>query len=133
LYIYSRDLASIKQVGQSDDPEGVFYLPQFLKQFECNKGKYYWLSNTNLQILKEDTGELVRSVEVKADNFVIDSDDSVVLLNKETQRLNWFCENGTLIDQSNIKNYKYNLILSLTKDGEPVFYDTSNQKILFLD
>jgi hypothetical protein len=70
LYIYSRDLASIKQVGQSDDPEGAFYLPQYVKQFECNKGKYYWLNATNLQILKEDTGELVRSVEVKADNFV---------------------------------------------------------------
>ena len=46
LLIYNRNLMFLKQVGQSANPTGAFYLPTDIKQFESHKGKYYWLSDT---------------------------------------------------------------------------------------
>ncbi len=86
------------------DPEGCFYFPTGINQFESHKGMYYWLSFNNLQILREDNGKLVESVAVQAENFVIDSSGNVVLFNNATNEL--------LIML---------LRVSMTKDGEPAF------------
>ena len=56
LHVYNFELVLIKQVGQANNPSGPFYLPTGIKQLEVNKGKFYWLNNTNLQILKEGNG-----------------------------------------------------------------------------
>jgi hypothetical protein len=75
----------LKQVGQSNDPKGAFYLPTGIKQFESHKGIYYWLNDSNLQILREDDGQLVKSVTLIANIFIIDSSDKVVLINNATK------------------------------------------------
>jgi len=38
LYIYNNELQFLKQVGQSNNPTGAFYLPTDIKQFESHKG-----------------------------------------------------------------------------------------------
>ncbi len=127
LFIYNNELQFLKKVGQSNDTTGAFYLPtNNIKQFESHKGMYYWLNNTNLQILREDNGQLVKSVAVNANNFIIDSSDNVVLINNTTKELNYFTADGTLVDQTPLDNYTADLRLSLTIDGQPLFYsDTS--------
>jgi len=75
LYIYQNDLKPLNQVGQSNNSTGAFYFPTDIKQFESHKGMYYWLNNTNLQILREEDGQLVKSVSVTTNNFIIDSND----------------------------------------------------------
>ena len=122
LYIYNYDLVLLKTVGQQNNPTSPFYLPTGIKQFEVNKGKIYWLNNTNLQIVKQDNGELVKSVTVTAKNFIIDFDDNIVLVNNATKEINRFTADGTLVDQMAIENYTAGLCLSLAKDGEPLFY-----------
>ena len=117
-------------MGQPNNPSGQFYLPKGVNQFEVNKGKFYWLSKTSLQILKEDTGELIKSVPVSADNFAIDSEDNVILINTATKEINRFTADGTHLDQIPIENYTPGLRLSLTKDGEPLFYSDTT---LFLN
>ena len=88
--IYNHDLVLQKEVGQTNNPTGTFYFPTGIKQFECNKGRYYWLNNTNLQVLKEDTGKLVKSVKIAADNFTIDSSVIVVLIKNAAKEVNHF-------------------------------------------
>ena len=130
LYIYNSELVLLKQVGQQNNPTDAFYLSTLIKQFEINNGKIYWLNSTKLQILKEDTGEPIKSVSVTADNFAIDSDDNVVLVNNATKEINFFTADGTLVDQMAIENYTAGLGLSLTKDREPLFYSDTT---LFLN
>jgi hypothetical protein len=89
----------LKQVGQTYNPTGAFYLPFGIKQFESHKGMYYWLYDTNLHILREDNGKFVKSVAVTANNFIIDSIDNVFLIKNATKELNYFTADGTLEDQ----------------------------------
>jgi len=117
LYVYNNELQLLKQVGQSNNPKGAFYLPTDIKQFESYKGMYYWLNNTNLQILREDDGQLVKSVAVTANNFIIDCSDNVVLINNASKELNDFTADGTLVDQIPLDNYTTDLRLSITIDG----------------
>ena len=93
-----------------------------LNKVHSNKGKYYWLSDIKLQILKEDNGELVKSVAVKANNFIINSSDNIVLINNATKELNYYTSDGILVDHIPIDNFTPGLRLSFTKDGEPLFY-----------
>jgi len=115
-------LQFLKQVGLSNNPTGAFYLPTDIKQFESHKGMYYWLNNTNLQILREDNGQLVKSVAITASNFIIDSSDKVVLINNATKELNYFTTDGTLVDQTPLDNYTADLRLSMTIDSELLFH-----------
>ena len=87
LCVYDYELVLIKQVGQQNNPTGPFYFLTGIKQLEVNKGKIYFLNCRNLQILKEDSGELVKSVAVDADNITFDSEDNVVLINNATQEI----------------------------------------------
>ena len=123
--IYNKDLKFLKRVGQRNNPTGAFYIPSVMKKFESHKGRYYWLSETNVQILREDNGELIRSVAVKANNFIIDSRDHVVLVNNATKEVNLFNEDGNLVDKIPIDNFKDGLKLSLTKDDEFLFYNNT--------
>jgi len=122
LSIYNRELELLKQVGQRSDPKSAFFLPDDIKQFESHKGKYFWLDNSKLQILREDNGELVNSVLVCANSFLIDSNDDVVLINSATKEINRFNENGILLDQIPIYNYTIGLKLALRKDGGLIFF-----------
>jgi len=120
LCIYNSELELLRQVGQSMNPEGCFYFPTGINQFESHKGMYYWLSFKNLQILREDNGKLVESVAVQAENFFIDSNDNVVLFNNATKELNFYTADGILVDQIPLDIYTTGLRVSMTKDGEPV-------------
>ncbi len=116
----------LKQVGQSNNPTGAFYFPTGIKQFESHKDMYYWLNNTNLQILREDDGLLVESVAVTTNSFIIDSNDNVILINNATKELKYYTADGILVDQIPLANYTVDLRLSIKIDGELLFYsDTS--------
>ena len=124
LRIYNQDLVSIKIIGQNDVPTEPFYFPTDIKQFECKNGKYFWLDNTNLQILREDNGVLIKSLKVTADNFSFNSNENIVLLNKATKELNYFSKEGAFIESIPIENYHDGLtLMSLKKNDEPIFFD----------
>ena len=104
-----------------------FYFPSEINEFEWHKGKYYWLDETRLQILREYNGQLVKSVAVKANNFTFDSSDNVVLVNHATKEINVFTVDGILMDQIPLDNYIAGLGISLTKDDQPLFYSLVTQ------
>ena len=84
---------------------------------------------THLQILNEDSGELIKSVEVDAANFTFDTKGNIVLLNLGTKELNYFSSDGSLFERKAINYDGCCYKLSLTKDDQPVFCDSEN--ILF--
>jgi len=123
LYLYNHDLVFLRNVGLQNNPTGAFYLPPGFKQFEINKGKIYFLSNASLQILKEDTGVLVKSVGITAENFIIDSDDNIVLINNATKEINYFDEIGNIMDHVLVENFTAGLKISTRKYSDPLFYN----------
>ena len=69
----------------------------------------------------QDNGEVVRSVEVEAERFIIDSRDKIFLINNATREINCFNANGIRLGQIPIDNFTGGLKLALTKEDETVF------------
>ena len=75
----------------------------------------------------------MKSIKVKADCFLFDSKDKIVLLNKDAKELNYFNIEEKLIESIPILNYMDGLnLMSLSKDDEPVFFDTAKKLLIFI-
>ena len=142
LDIYNRELDLIESAGQEDGLAGAFYTPKLqgdrLQQFEFRNGKFFWLSDSHLEI-SEDHGELIKSIEIQAQNFVFDSTGRIVLFDKISQELNYFAEDGTLVERVLVDNCEDLVVsnceevsLSLTQDDEPVLFDQKSLTIYFI-
>ena len=128
LRIYNKEFAFIKVIGQNTIPTGAFYIPADITQFECKNGKYFLLNKTNFQILGENNGELIKTIQLTADNFVFDSKDMIVLLNKAKKELTCYNDKGDIIESIPIENYRDGLTLkSLSKNDEPIFFDIATR------
>ena len=110
----------------------MFYIPSVIKQFESRNGKYFWLNNTNLQILNETDGKLIKSIEIESDKFLFDSQNNIVLINKKTKEINYFNDLGILQDMMAIDNYRDGLDLIISKDDELILFDKTSKKILLI-
>jgi len=97
-------------------------LPTAIKQFESHKGKYYWLSDTKLQILREDNGQLVNSVTISADSFSHIDSSHVVLVNNATKEINYFNADGYLVNHKPIDNYRADVRFSLTNEAKSFLF-----------
>ena len=74
--------------------------------------------------MKEDNGELVKTIEVKATRFIFDSIGNIVLYDDDAKELNWFNNEGVLLNELSIENYRGDIIFqSLSKYDEPIFFD----------
>ena len=73
---------------------------------------------------------MIKSIEVKANNFVFDSKDRIVILNQTTEEMIYINYDVDLVDNVSVDYDKFDdLDLFLGKDGKLVFLD--KKKILF--
>ena len=114
---------------QSATSEKPFYFPANVKQFECVDGKLIWLNATQLQILNEKTGDLIRSVKVVADKFILNSKNKIVLLNQAVQRLQVFHIDGALLAEFKVEENLLDVTFFLDKQDNVLFF---NKKTLCL-
>ncbi len=126
LCVFTKELKFVKRVGQSWSQNKPFYFSDDIKQFESHKGRYYWLNNKKLQILREDNGILVKSVPVAADSFIFDSNDYVVLINNATKEVNRLSKDGCVVHSLPIDNYTAGLKLALRRNDELMFFSNSS-------
>ena len=113
------------QAYQSTDSRYPFYFPSDIKQFECADDKFIWLNETKLQILNEKSGKAIKSIDVTADKFILDSQNQIHVINKvaQNQKLQVYQLDGTLLREYLVEE---NLL------GQPFFLDTQD-KILFFN
>jgi len=71
--------------------------------------------------LREENGLLVNSVTISADSFIIDSSHAV-LVNNATKEINYFNEDGYLVNHIPIYNYRADVRFSLTNEAKSFFY-----------
>jgi len=131
LNIFDRQLKLIKSIGQRAWPSRPFYFPANIRQFECNNGRYFVLTRTHLRIMREDSGELIRSIEVAANNFIVNSrDGSVVLMNKSKKGLDYYTGDGVLFAFVHLEDFCDDLSLAIAQDNTPIFFNCN--KIFFI-
>ena len=114
---------------QTATPGKPFYFPTNVKQLECVDGKLIWLNATKLQILNEKTGELIKSIQLVADKFIVNSKNKIVLLNQTVQRLQMFHTDGALLAEYKIDENLLDVTLFLDRQDNVLFF---NKKTLCL-
>ena len=112
-----------------------FYLPETIKQFEANSGRYYWLSGTHLNVLDARLGTVVSSIEVKASKFLFDSKLGVVLFDEATREINFFDGDLNLVERVYVENlvgsWACDSALFLNQADEPFVFKKSLKKVCF--
>ena len=107
---------------QSKYPDEPFYFPSDILQFEWANEKFIWLNKTNLQILDDTSGKVVKSIEVDADKFILDSQSNICLTNKTAKKLQVYGNLGSLLEE--------NLVEQELLD-QPLFLDWEDKFIYF--
>ena len=67
LNVYNLKLELVILIEQTYYPNDPFYFPTDIIQLEAKNGKYFWLNPSGLNILNEQTGVLIKKIEIKAD------------------------------------------------------------------
>jgi len=81
--------------------------------------------------MREDSGELIGSIEVAANNFIVNSrDGSVVLLNKSKNGLDYYTGDGVLSAFVHLEDFCDDLSLAIAQDNTPMFFNCN--KIFFI-
>ena len=124
ILIQSRIDKNIQRLKyESTDPDEPFYFPSDIKQFECANGKFIWLNKTKLQILNEKSGEVIKSIDLTADKFVLDSQNQIYLINQAAHKLQVYQIDGSLLAEYQVEENLINQSFFLDKPDKFVFFN----------
>ena len=131
LYIYSWKLERITTLGQRDSPKRCFYFPSDIKQIDNRDGKYFWLNPVCFNIMNELNGQIVNSIEIKANKFVIYSANNILLMSQQVRRLYFYDFEGSLMQEIELINFPLNDVqFYLDKNEKPCFFCTKSLELL---
>lgn len=134
LHLFDWNLELIKSFPQTDQFDMPFYFPFNIKQIELKNEKYYWLDDTGLNIKSAIDGNIMKSIRLKADKFVFNSNDCLIAFSKLRQIVWFFCsENGDLLSQCKLQQFPLPIAsLFVNKYDKLCFLDKSNLELNIL-
>lgn len=124
LYILNWQLQLVNTIGQRDKSDDRFYFPSDIKQLEKRNGKFFWLNDTNLNILDGLTGVILKSIKISAAKFDFDSKNNLIVMCNSNKRLTHFDFNGQFIKEIELTHFPS------TKFS---FFIDNNDKLHFFD
>jgi len=131
LYIYSWRLERITSLGQRDSPKRCFYFPSDIKQIDNRDGKYFWLNQVSFNIVNELNGQIVNSIKLNANKFVIDSANNILLMCQQVRRLYFFDFEGSLMQEIELFNFPLTDVdFFLGTNEKPSFFCTKSLDLL---
>ena len=130
LIIFNRQLEFISIIGQSNKETGLFYFPRGIKQLECQNGYYYCLNEKNFQILNEKNGLIEKSIDIVADQFEIDSNNNIIILDQKNKKIIHFNCYGLKLRE--IELLDFNIKPLFFSDGYN-FFDKNNLDLILYD
>jgi hypothetical protein len=83
--------------------------------------------------MNESTGIVQKWMTIDADKFLIDSNDEIIILNKETKKLCYFNNDGILINEVAVLEFEIEPIIFLDNNDKVMLYDPSKSLILSLN
>ena len=114
---------------QNTNHTSPFYFPTNIRQLESRNGKIYWLNSNTFAVINEATGNLIRSVEIDANQFIFDSKENLIMFNKASSKLNYFDDNGLFLKEFECENFETEIFLFINQSDELMFLDKSSQKL----
>ena len=110
LAFYTEDLKFIRSIDLGANPTDPFYFgqgPFSLRKYEFRHGMIYWTDRKSLNIIKEETDEVIKTIEGR--DFAFDSKNNVVVLGGkgfDDQNLSYFNSEGKIILNNFYSNKK---------------------------
>ena len=133
LIILNRQLEFISIIGQSTSPIGAFYFPAGIKQLGCRNGHYYWLNANEFQILNQTNGFIEKSIDIVADQFEIDSNNNIIILDQTTKKIMHFSSEGLKLKEIELIDFIFKPLFFSDKLGGYNFFDRNNFDLILYD
>jgi hypothetical protein len=130
LKIYNWSLQFLKEIGQMNDPELLFYIPQDINEFKSVYGKYFFMVNkTHFKIVNEQSGQLLKTIDCK--QFLIDKTNFNLILICESS-IKYLSFYGDLLKEFEFTDQFTDAIWGLDDKNRIFCYKESNKMVLGL-
>ena len=117
LHIYDWNFKPINSIGQRTSPNEPFYIPtsddKGIWQIDCREQKYLCLGESYLNIIDEQSGILLRQIQIDAIKFIVNSNNCLIL-HSDKNKIKFLNFNGNLLNKIELLNYSgemYDFIL----------------------
>lgn len=132
LLMYNLKFQLLKTIGQTSNPtSSPFYFPYDIIQLENRNGKFFWLNPTCFSIINETNGILIKTIQISANKFMIDSKDNIIFVNYSKKTISYFNSIGTLSFESELHNFPKTFTAFIDLDDKVCFCDQENYDILY--
>ena len=94
-------------------------------------GKYIWLNSNQINILDEMTGELIKTVQISAEKFELDSKNNLVVLFNSTKKVVYYDLNGVQLKEFDLLSFESSdLTFYIDQNDKLYFFDKTHSKIM---
>ena len=106
ICVFNDEFNVLYRLGQSKSPEYPFYLTSEIRGFYICRNFFYFIYMDKVNIVDEETGNIVKVIEVKTQMITMDSTSNFYILNiyKQVSMIFVYDFNGDLLDQIQLIN-----------------------------
>jgi hypothetical protein len=131
IFDYKLNKVKLAQPFQSTSPTSPFYFPTHIKQMNNRDGKYIWLNSNQINILDEMTGELIKTVQISAEKFELDSKNNLVVLFNSSKKVVYYDLNGVQLKEFDLLSFESSdLTFYIDQNDKLYFFDKTHSKIM---
>ena len=130
IIIYDHHLINLRNVGQSINPKQPFFFTKVIKMLNKNNN-FYFLFTNKLEIINEEFGVLIKSIQVSGNEITFDNDGNLFILSIYASKIYKLNLNGVLQDEIELKNCTNEFEFYVDKNGQFGFYNRA-EKVLNL-
>lgn len=132
VYDYQLNKVKLTQTFQSTNAQSPFYFPTHIKQLNSRDGKYIWMNSNQICILNEHTGELLKTIQIAADRFELDSKNNLLVLQNSSKKVVYFDLNGVQQKEFDLVGFESNdLTFYIDPNDKLHFFDKKYSKIIY--
>ena len=134
ILIFDHHLVLKRNIGQSHDCHQSFYITDSIKKI-CHKNNIcYCLYSDKVDLINEETGILLRSIEIKGDDFAFDSDENrILIISKVLSKIIYYSLDGDFQDEIQISNLLIGLEILIHNDSKYAFFNRTESSFYFSD
>lgn len=130
VFRYDWKLKYTDYFGQTNDKSRFYYFSTKIQQFEQKDGKYYWIGDDHFHVVDVKTGECLEYLEIKADQFQINSANQINIWTHSNEFLTLTVNNSLFVNTQSLGQLSKDLKFFLIDNVRPCFFDKEKNSFL---
>jgi len=131
VYDYKLNKVKLTHPFQSTVSTNPYYIPANVKQLNSRDGKCIWINSSQITILNENTGEVIKTIQIAGEKFELDSRNNLVVLQNSSKKVIYYDLNGVMIKEFDLTGFEStDLTFFIDQNDKLHFFDKTHFKII---